>query len=152
MLLLAIPMLLTAAWLSMPGIAIAQQGGEAAAARKPLEAYLQGHATGDARYMRQAFLPTAHIEGLRDGTFVSWTSPRLTAPADLDPQTLVAEVEKVGYTATLPTPPAPEQGGGEGEPPADAELAGLRHRVIVSAVLTVPVVVLAMPTSASCRM
>lgn len=57
--LLAIPLLLTAAWLSMPGNAMAQQSHDEAAARKPLEAYLRGHATGDAAYIRQAFLPTA---------------------------------------------------------------------------------------------
>lgn len=77
--LLAIPMLLTAAWLSMPGIALAQQAGEDAAVRKPLEAYLQGHATGDGAYMRQAFLPTAHIEGIRDGKFLSWTADEYIA-------------------------------------------------------------------------
>ena len=77
--LLAIPMLLTASWLSMPGIAIAQQADEDAAARKPLEAYMQGHATGDAQYMRQAFLPTAHIEGIRDGKFLSWTADEYIA-------------------------------------------------------------------------
>ena len=77
--LLAIPMLLTAAWLSMPGIAIAQQPGEDAAVRKPLEAYLQSHATGDATHMRSAFLPTAHIEGIRDGTFLSWTADEYIA-------------------------------------------------------------------------
>ncbi len=77
--LLATPMLLTAAWLSMPGIAVAQHAGEDAAVRKPLEAYLQGHATGDGAYMRQAFLPTAHIEGIRDGKFVSWTADEYIA-------------------------------------------------------------------------
>lgn len=77
--LLAIPMLLTAAWLSMPGIAIAQQASQDAAVRKPLEAYLQGHATGDAQYMRAAFLPTAHIEGIRDGKFLSWTTDEYIA-------------------------------------------------------------------------
>jgi len=77
--LLAIPILLTAAWLSMPGIAIAQQTGEDAAVRKPLEAYLQGHATGDGAHMRQAFLPTAHIEGIRDGKFLSWTADEYIA-------------------------------------------------------------------------
>ena len=86
--LLAIPMLLTAAWLSMPGIALAQQESEDAAARKPLQSYLQGHATGDGAYMRQAFLPTAHIEGIRDGKFLSWTADEYiawfkgTPPAD----------------------------------------------------------------------
>jgi Putative lumazine-binding len=38
-----------------------------------LEAYFKGHATGDAKYFRAAFLPTAHIEGNREGKFVSWT-------------------------------------------------------------------------------
>lgn len=38
-----------------------------------LEHYLRGHATGDSAHMRLAFLPTAHIEGIREGKFVSWT-------------------------------------------------------------------------------
>jgi 3-hydroxyisobutyrate dehydrogenase-like beta-hydroxyacid dehydrogenase len=38
----------------------------------PLRAYIRGHATGDPAHFREAFLSTAHIEGLRDGTFVSW--------------------------------------------------------------------------------
>jgi 3-hydroxyisobutyrate dehydrogenase-like beta-hydroxyacid dehydrogenase len=38
----------------------------------PLRAYIRGHATGDPVHFREAFLPTAHIEGLRDGGFVSW--------------------------------------------------------------------------------
>jgi hypothetical protein len=38
----------------------------------PLHAYIRGHATGDPANFRAAFLPTAHIEGVRDGTFVSW--------------------------------------------------------------------------------
>jgi hypothetical protein len=44
-----------------------------AGVRAALTHYLQGHATGDAAHMRKAFLPTAHIEGLRDGKFVSMT-------------------------------------------------------------------------------
>jgi 3-hydroxyisobutyrate dehydrogenase-like beta-hydroxyacid dehydrogenase len=38
----------------------------------PLRAYMRGHATGDPAHFREAFLPTAHIEGIREGTFVSW--------------------------------------------------------------------------------
>lgn len=49
------------------------QSGEEAAARVPLEHYLKGHATGEGSHMRKAFLPTAHIEGLREGKFNSWT-------------------------------------------------------------------------------
>lgn len=40
---------------------------------EPLRAYMRGHATGDPVHFRQAFLPGAHVEGLRDGVFVSWT-------------------------------------------------------------------------------
>jgi hypothetical protein len=39
----------------------------------PLRAYIRGHATGDPAHFREAFLPTAHIEGIaRDGAFASW--------------------------------------------------------------------------------
>ncbi len=44
-----------------------------AAARRPIDAYFRGHATGNPDDIRKAFLPTAHIEGLRDGKFSSWT-------------------------------------------------------------------------------
>ncbi|MFI5801411.1 nuclear transport factor 2 family protein [Streptomyces sp. NPDC051561] len=43
-----------------------------AAVLAPLHAYLRGHATGDPAHFRDAFLPSAHIEGIRDGAFVSW--------------------------------------------------------------------------------
>lgn len=39
----------------------------------PLLDYAAGHATGEASYHRRAFLPTAHVEGIRDGAFTSWT-------------------------------------------------------------------------------
>ncbi|MFD5318431.1 nuclear transport factor 2 family protein [Streptomyces sp. NPDC127098] len=48
----------------------------------PLRAYVRGHATGDPAHFRDAFLPTAHIEGMRDGAFVSW---RLDAYCSLFP-------------------------------------------------------------------
>ena len=74
----AIPLLLSAALCSLPAVG-AGPVGEQAAARKPLEAYIKGHATGDAAYMRQAFLPTAHIEGIRDGKLLSWTADEYIA-------------------------------------------------------------------------
>jgi 3-hydroxyisobutyrate dehydrogenase-like beta-hydroxyacid dehydrogenase len=40
---------------------------------EPLRAYVRGHATGDPQHFRAAFLPSAHVEGLRDGEFVSWS-------------------------------------------------------------------------------
>lgn len=41
--------------------------------RSAIESYLGGHATGDPLHMRRAFLPTARIEGIREGQFTSWT-------------------------------------------------------------------------------
>lgn len=41
--------------------------------RTAINRYFQGHATGDASHFRMAFLPTAHIEGNREGKFTSWT-------------------------------------------------------------------------------
>ncbi|MDT0528242.1 heavy metal translocating P-type ATPase [Micromonospora sp. DSM 115977] len=61
---------------------------------------------------------------------------------EVTPDELIATVEKTGYTAALPPPPTPAGG----EPAAESvdELRGLRTRLWVSAVLTVPVIVLAM--------
>ncbi|BCL15388.1 heavy metal translocating P-type ATPase [Micromonospora sagamiensis] len=59
------------------------------------------------------------------------------------PQDLIATVEKTGYTAALPPPPTPSAGPEGTTEPVD-ELRGLRTRLRVSAVLAVPVVLLAM--------
>src|SRR5215208_1998037 len=40
--------------------------------RAAINHYFKGHATGDASHMRKAFLPSAHIEGIREGKFTSW--------------------------------------------------------------------------------
>jgi Cu+-exporting ATPase len=66
----------------------------------------------------------------------------VTAPAAYDPLLLIAEVEKAGYTATLPTPPVADAPDADAAP--DPDLTSLRTRLIVSAVLTVPVVAMAM--------
>jgi hypothetical protein len=50
----------------------ADQSDEAGV-RTAINHYFQGHATGDASHFRLAFLPTAHIEGNRQGKFTSWT-------------------------------------------------------------------------------
>ena len=54
---------------------------------------------------------------------------------------LIATVEKAGYTAALPEPPRTEEGG---PPPQADPVAALRTRLLVSAVLSVPVIALAM--------
>ncbi|WP_037578339.1 heavy metal translocating P-type ATPase [Phaeacidiphilus oryzae] len=85
-------------------------------------------------------------------------------PDGVDVDELIATVVKTGYTAEVPRPAEPEPGGPEpggpeaahggsgsggggraGDRPADsAELVALRQRLLVSAVLAVPVIVLAM--------
>jgi hypothetical protein len=50
----------------------ATASAEELAACAPIEHYFQGHAKDDAACMRQAFLPTAHIESMREGAFTSW--------------------------------------------------------------------------------
>ena len=54
---------------------------------------------------------------------------------------LIATVEKAGYTAALPEPPPTEESG---PPPQADPVAALRTRLLVSAVLSVPVIALAM--------
>ena len=60
---------------SAPRDGQAPQEDEAAreGVRAALNHYFRGHATGDASHMRKAFLPTAHVEGIREGKFTSWT-------------------------------------------------------------------------------
>lgn len=84
---IAMPLLLATTLLAQPLFAANPQTAEQAAVRKPLEAYLQGHATGDGAHMRRAFLPSAHVEGIRDGKLLSWTAEEYIAgfkgtPAD----------------------------------------------------------------------
>ena len=63
----------------------------------------------------------------------------VTAPSGYDPAVLIAEVEKTGYTAALPQPPA-----SAAEEPEDRELTSLRQRLIGAVVLSVPVIAMAM--------
>ncbi|HET9647394.1 MAG TPA: heavy metal translocating P-type ATPase [Microlunatus sp.] len=86
------------------------------------------------------------IDGVTATVNYATERAQVTTPAGLDPQTLVAEVEKAGYTAVLPAPPVAADTG-DAEPdqtPGERELAGLRQRLLISVVLTVPVIALAM--------
>ena len=47
--------------------------------RQVIGVYFRGHATANADTMRAAFLPTAHIEGMRNGAFTSWTVDQYVA-------------------------------------------------------------------------
>jgi Cu+-exporting ATPase len=67
---------------------------------------------------------------------------RVAFPDDLDPQELVRTVEQAGYGATLPRPEKAQPEAGEEA--ADDPTRSLRQRLLISAVLTIPVVALAM--------
>jgi len=67
---------------------------------------------------------------------------RVTAPLDVSTQDLVAAVEATGYTATLPVPPGRDVE--LQDQPRDAPTQALRQRLIVSAVLALPVLVVSM--------
>ncbi len=70
---------------------------------------------------------------------------KVTVPEGYDPALLIAEVEKTGYTAALPKPKVEKAAQADpGDAPDDAELTALRHRLIGSVVLTVPVIAMAM--------
>ena len=55
------------------GTVASAQATEEAGVRAAVNQYFRGHATAQRDTMAAAFLPTAHIEGNRDGVFTSWT-------------------------------------------------------------------------------
>ncbi|MDU0313289.1 heavy metal translocating P-type ATPase [Phycicoccus sp. M110.8] len=90
------------------------------------------------------------LEGVTATVNYATEKARVTVPVGYDPALLVAEVEKTGYTAALPTParaegPADGAGAGGAEQ-GDHELASLRNSLIVTIILTVPVIAMSMVT------
>ncbi len=81
------------------------------------------------------------MEGVEASVNYATEKAFVSVPAGLDPQALIDEVVKTGYTAALPAPPAVEPVSGDA---ADPELTSLRHRLIGSIVLSTPVILLAM--------
>ena len=84
------------------------------------------------------------LEGVVATVNYATENAKVVAPASFDPQLLIAEVEKTGYSAELPKPKvasADHQDDGE---PIDHELVAVRQRLIGSIVLSVPVILMAM--------
>ncbi|MFF9275714.1 heavy metal translocating P-type ATPase [Streptomyces griseosporeus] len=72
---------------------------------------------------------------------------KVSYPEGVDVADLIATVVKTGYTAEEPPPPAPpadDTGPEQEAPAADGELLALRQRLLVSVLLSVPVVLLSM--------
>ncbi|WP_370964182.1 heavy metal translocating P-type ATPase [Amycolatopsis sp. cg9] len=77
------------------------------------------------------------LDGVTASVNYATEKARVHAPGGVDPATLVATVEAAGYQATLPRPDEPEPAGDDPARP-------LRQRLIASAALAVPVILLAM--------
>ncbi|WP_410668108.1 heavy metal translocating P-type ATPase [Amycolatopsis sp. cmx-4-68] len=78
------------------------------------------------------------LDGVTASVNYATEKARVHAPEGIDAATLVATVEAAGYQAALPQPEPPEPAG-EADPTRP-----LRQRLITSAVLAVPVILLAM--------
>ncbi|MGE3286387.1 MAG: heavy metal translocating P-type ATPase [Pseudonocardia sp.] len=89
------------------------------------------------------------LDGVTASVNYATEKARVEAPTGTDPADLVAVVEAAGYTATLPPPPRSAGSpagtdGSTGADPATDETRALRDRLVVCAVLTVPVIAMAM--------
>ncbi len=69
---------------------------------------------------------------------------KVAYPETVSPEDLLATVAAAGYSAALPAPERPAAGADEATDRRDVELDALRQRLVISAVLTVPVVLMAM--------
>ena len=81
------------------------------------------------------------LDGVEASVNYATEKALVSGPAGLDPQTLIDEVVKTGYTAAVPAPPADDTSPNE-EP--DPELRALRQRLVGSIALSVPVILMAM--------
>jgi hypothetical protein len=63
--------LVSAALLGAPAATAPAQANDEAGVRAAINQYFRGHATALRDSMAAPFLPTAHIEGIRDGVFTS---------------------------------------------------------------------------------
>ena len=86
------------------------------------------------------------LDGIAATVNYATEKAKVTIPAGYDPALLIAEVEKTGYSAALPAPKKAKNDTAEGgdADDADPELTSLRNRLIVSIVLSVPVIAMAM--------
>lgn len=84
------------------------------------------------------------LEGVSATVNYATERAHVTAPEGVATDTLIAEVEAAGYSAAEPGPGPVDDETGEQDP----ELDDLRQRLLVSSLLTVPVVVLAMVPAA----
>ena len=85
------------------------------------------------------------IDGVTASVNFATEKARVDYVGDVSPQELVAAVEETGYKAELPQPRTPEADGDAAAAAEGADpTASLRQRLLISLVLTVPVIAMAM--------
>jgi hypothetical protein len=102
-------LMLAAVALALTGSSLsAQPDTDDAQIRQVVGVYFRGHATANADTMRAAFLPSAHIEGIRNGTFTSWTVDQYVAgfrgtpaPDEASRTRVIDVVDKSGTAAMV---------------------------------------------------
>jgi Cu+-exporting ATPase len=81
------------------------------------------------------------IDGVSATVNLATGLARIAHPPEVSADELICTVERAGYTAQLPTPPADETSDDDG---GDEERAEGRERLLITAALAVPVLVLSM--------
>ncbi|WP_237728085.1 cation-translocating P-type ATPase [Cellulomonas sp. APG4] len=88
------------------------------------------------------------IDGVRASVNFAMESAKVDFPPQISVEELVRAVEEAGYTAAPPVPPVIPQPDGaarsDGAPTSEDPVDVLRRRLVVSTLLTLPVLVLAM--------
>lgn len=85
------------------------------------------------------------IDGVTATVNYATEKAKVTFPDGVPVEDLVTAVENAGYSAALPKPPsAPDTVDPDAETPQDRDLRELRTRLIISTLLSVPVIAMAM--------
>jgi Cu+-exporting ATPase len=86
------------------------------------------------------------LDGVTAAVNYATEKARVDYGEGVEPQLLLDTVEKAGYSARLPRPATPENGrdGVPDDSAGEDRVESLRRRVVISALLTVPVVAMAM--------
>ncbi len=84
------------------------------------------------------------LEGVTASVNYATEKARVSYLGDITADQLIATVEATGYSAAVPAPPVTTEDAADAGTGRDDEAASWRQRLLVSAVLTVPVVLLSM--------
>ncbi|MFU8947665.1 heavy metal translocating P-type ATPase [Mycetocola zhadangensis] len=82
------------------------------------------------------------VAGVEASVNYATEKARIRTSSDVDAAQLIAVVEATGYTAAVPTPPQSDPA--TADEPAETEASSLLRRLLISAALALPVVVLSM--------